>query len=1290
MVSEDLCRRLGIEGTRTKMCVTTLDHVMEGERQVADVEVVGLNGFRLELGGAIFGRIIASEGDAPPRNGDVMGMEHLEGVSFREFDAGDEVEKAIGVIIGAEHAWVWTTGERRVGGTGMAMALETRFGWGLIGPKTEKGSGHFQCHFMSFPSRDDQVNEDLARLFAREFEKVDEGALAMSVEDKYAMRQLEESIHWDAEVGHYRVAVPWKHGREATAAIVNALDSDRMAKDRLRRSVGKMRRDPERMAITFATMRKFDEEGYALDVDPRVHAECPPDEPRWAIPIHVADKPGKPGQVRVCHDCRAPVGGACLNDFILDGPPIACDLSGVIMRFRDGGKVAYGADIAAFFHNVYVHKKDAAAYRYWWFADEGMREYVLKGFQGHVFGSKSSSCVATFALRYHVEQGEAKYGKEVVSAVKRNLYVDDLVKSSPDVETAVALRKGITEALKEGGFDLCKWKSTHREVLLETDKFQLPEAADFLSPAESAEKVLGMRYDYSHDVFFFQPKEEKVRHVVKTKREMLKVIASLYDPMGFIAPFVVKGRMIFQKAVRAVKGWDDKDGLPEELKREFAEWQRRMPELARFRVRRWTSAEGCEGGGAELHLFSDASAEGYGAVAYRRMVGVSGQVHVSIAFSKGHVVPLKVAEAAHHESIPRLELQAARLAAEVKAGIERETVRYERVVMWTDSQCVLKQVRDRKTRFPMFFANRISKIHAVTRVIDWRFVPSALNPADDLSRGLMPASPNWERFHTGPAFLWGPEVEWPEDVSLLGGMPASLCAVVTVEQEMVRHWALRVAESTAFWARKLLRVAGIKRCMMSWVRARRSADDGEVAPGIGLLEREGAEQMIWREVQREAFGAKKGLRGEIDVDRLRRTSLAALCPFMGDDGLLRCGGRLARACQMEYEARFPVILPHDSVLVRDVIMHIHLKFLHAGVDLVLGETRRRFWIVKGRRTVGKVLSSCVTCQKAYKAPMSQQMAPLPPERVAVGAPFRHTGVDVFGPIKVKIVGRSFHKVWVALFTCMAVRAVHLEVLRDMSASSFINALMRFRARRPGAKFFYSDNGSNFTAAEKEIRAEVQRWNGQVAEELRLEGLEWSFNPPVAPHRGGVWERMVRSVKKHLTFVLQEDNLSIEVLTTVLAKAESAVNSRPLTHIGTDARDEAVLTPMDFLCPGVFSHSSDELLPPAPPGAVALRYSWRQARALMDGFWKRWARDYVSALQARPKWRQVEASLKEGDVVLLVDEQVRRGDWKVGRVSETVEEGLVRTVVVRLPGGKTLRRDRTKVVRLELDPARAVA
>ena len=510
-----------------RMSVTTLDRTTESVRQIADVSVEGTNGMEFILGGAIFGNIIAAEGDVPPCDADIAGFPHLRDITLPRFpptttggvdDAGDA---AIGVIIGAEHAEMWMTGEKRIGPKGTPIGIETDIGWGLLGPKLIDNSSAC-CHFASFHPSQVDLSKELQMAFAGNFEPVDEEELAYSVEDKYALKQMEETIRWDAEAGRYRVGLPWKFGREATARAINGLDSDQMAFDRLRRLGRKMQKDPERMRITFETMAKFDEKGRVKIVEPADNATWPLDRPKWTIPIHVADKPGKPGQVRVCHDCKARVGSVCLNDFLLDGPPLACDIRGVIMRFRDGGEVAVAADIKDFFHEVYIDERDAAAFRYWWFRDDSMKEIVMKEFLGHVFGAKSSGCVATFTLRHHVDRNVDKYGAEVKEAVARNFYVDDLCKSLRDVAAAKAFREASTTALKEGGFTLCKWRSSHLEVLQEGEA---PAGAALLDFAASGsdlgnEKILGMRYCFASNEFFFQTDPAKFMMKVTNKRHV--------------------------------------------------------------------------------------------------------------------------------------------------------------------------------------------------------------------------------------------------------------------------------------------------------------------------------------------------------------------------------------------------------------------------------------------------------------------------------------------------------------------------------------------------------------------------------------------------------------------------------------------------------------------------------------------------------------------------------------------------------------------------------------------------
>ena len=174
VVAKSICERLDIRGEAVKMRVTTLDRAVESERRVADVDVEGMDGVALRLSGAIFGDI-AAEDDAPPKDDDIAGMDHLDGVSFPHFPpsrVGEEEEVArkgktsVGVIIGAEHAREWMMGERRVGPSGLPVGVETSLGWGLLGPKTLIDS-HFSCHFASFQPQQDDIACELEKVFSR-------------------------------------------------------------------------------------------------------------------------------------------------------------------------------------------------------------------------------------------------------------------------------------------------------------------------------------------------------------------------------------------------------------------------------------------------------------------------------------------------------------------------------------------------------------------------------------------------------------------------------------------------------------------------------------------------------------------------------------------------------------------------------------------------------------------------------------------------------------------------------------------------------------------------------------------------------------------------------------------------------------------------------------------------------------------------------------------------------------------------------------------------------------------
>ena len=279
------------------------------------------------------------------------------------------------------------------------------------------------------------------------------------------------------------------------------------------------------------------------------------------------------------------------------------------------------------------------------------------------------------------------------------------------------------------------------------------------------------------------------------------------------------------------------------------------------------------------------------------------------------------------------------------------------------------------------------------------------------------------------------------------------------------------------------------------------------------------------------------------------------------------------------------------------------------------------WIVKGAGTVRKVLGACLFCKRRNVSFGVQYMADLPVCRVTSGnAPFYFTDIDFFGPIMVKQ-NRSQVKRYGCVFTCLAMRAVHLEVGFSLETDAFINVLRRFINRRGKFHMFYSDKGTNIVGGYKELRRSLQELNQSVIEQqLKQQQIQWNFNPPYASHMGGIWERVIRSIKRVLSAITTQQALTDDALLTLFSEAEQVVNSRPLTPITMDLEGEEPLIPNHLLmfrptaqqAPGKFDFKDN-----------FVRKIWRQIQYLSDLFWYRWRREYLQTLQTRQKWSGVK-------------------------------------------------------------------
>ncbi|KRX69980.1 hypothetical protein T06_14245 [Trichinella sp. T6] len=349
-------------------------------------------------------------------------------------------------------------------------------------------------------------------------------------------------------------------------------------------------------------------------------------------------------------------------------------------------------------------------------------------------------------------------------------------------------------------------------------------------------------------------------------------------------------------------------------------------------------------------------------------------------------------------------------------------------------------------------------------------------------------------------------------------------------------------------------------------------------------------------VQREAF--EKEL-AAVQSGRNPESKLARFNPYLDENGLLRVGGRLQNS-DMDAERKHPILLPSTHLVMMLLIKRVHERSLHAGTEQTLTDLRQRFWVLKGRSSVKRIVRQCRICKKQSARPYESIMNELPIDRVAVAAPFERIGIDFAGPVFIKMrnnhtaqntrtlysdffvtalphhfrvrlaVVRPANQVSLGLrvrmfidirYTCMVTRAIHLELVTPMTMEQFLNAFHRFAARRGYLVLVQSDNFKTFKQADQELRAQLsENQLSEIRDALTVNRIKWKYITERAPWNGGYWERIVPTVKESLKKVLGNTRMKEDELRTVLCEREARINSRPLTFVGDYPNDPNPLTP----------------------------------------------------------------------------------------------------------------------------------
>ena len=1224
--TEALMQAAGIVGEQRVITRTTLDSTKaEIKTRVAAMRIsdVDENEF-LELPSVYTTSAIAVSSGNTVKGGDLQQWSHLRDLPVSQIGATE-----VTVLIGQDNADLLAQLEVRRGPPGAPIATKTRLGWCVHGPVKyeQQNAANYKATCYEACTLDVQLEKFW------KIESVGAEDKAMSREDLQAMQQWEATI--TRKDGHYEMGIPFKKEQPHLPNNVSA------ARQRLASLKKRLQSDSELQKKYKENMADMINKGFAVRVS---DDEESPMGKTWYLPHHPVMHPQRPGKVRIVFDCAAKFSGTSLNDNILQGPDLTNKLLGVLMRFRTE-KVAIMGDIEAMFHQVRVTPEDRDVLRFLWWPNGDMEaEPVTYKMCVHLFGGTWSPSCCTYAVRRTVEESGSKYDEEISRAVLRNLYVDDCLKSLESVDAAVRTVSGMKGLLGEGGFNLTKWTSNNKDVLE-----QIPEAdrsknaKDLNLCALPAERALGVYWNVESDMFSYKV-NEKTKPL--TKRGVLSVASSVYDPLGFIGPFILKAKQILQELTRKRVEWDD--ALPDEDIEQWNKWKADLQDIEKIEVPRCLQPEHFgKVINAQLHHFSDASQTAYGVASYVRLVDENNQVHCSLLMAKSRVAPIK------QLTIPRLELAAAAMAAEQDAlcrgELEAEPIaKSMKSYFWTDSKIVLQYLNNGTKRFHTFVANRVDKILGITTPAQWRHVPTKENPADDASRGQWAEELREnKRWWSGPKFLSKEENEWPQQANpgevADNDTEVKKCFAAEKADKIHEEHPIDLVNRHSDWNKLKKAVAHI--LLVKDILLKHEPRGAQVT--AAHMDR--AENAILKRVQQQ----------HLTADTIRK--MQNLNPVEKNE-LWCVGGRLKNA-EVPAEMKYPVILPRDSHVVDLIIRKLHEESGHSGREYVLGKTREKYWIISGRVAVRRCLNNCGFCKRNYAKPQQPQMANLPEDRVSPGeAPFTRVGVDYFGPFFVKR-GRGREKRYGCIFTCLTMRAVHIEVAHSLDTDSFLNALQRFISRRGKPKLIRSDNGTNFVGAEKELREVLRTWdNKKINGVMNNSSIEWKFNTPNASHAGGVWERQIRTIRRILTGLTKEQILTDESLLTLMCTVENIINGRPLTTVSDDPTDENPLTPNHLLTmkggvipPGVFNATD-----------INSRKRWKQVQYLADVFWRRWLKDYLPTLQRRSKWQKTTRNMKVGDVVVVCDYTLPRNVWKLGRVVEVMagNDGAVRSVKIR--------------------------
>ena len=1231
-------------------------------------------------------------GKVVPVEIDVTQVQHLQNIPFTESFPREEAE--VDIMIGEP---IYTLLENNISVKDPTQevglnAVSFKLGWVLSGAYPSQLSQHSSNEkktFMRVTRNEDTLEKNLEQFWKTEETGINQKESAQTIEEEEAMELMSKVTKYDSVGKCYHTKILFKPEKKMIIKDNNYVKASAVMKS----VENRIKQDPEKKDLVNQAYREIVQKGFCEKIE-NSHDQSP--ENRYFLCAHPVFSTSKSTPCRLVYnasDKNKRNDNLSLNDCIYVGPSLQPDLLAMLLKFRLSPYVVTG-DVSKMFLMIRLRDEEDKNYHsiLWRNCEEGRPPDKLR-LTRLTMGLTSSPFQAIWVTRDLAKRNEKEFPL-AYKAIMNSLYVDDLVAPCETTELGKRTIEELKEVLAKGSFKIQKFMSNSEDILENVDETQ---------KAPKKGEVLGVTWDSEKDQLKFdlikvnRKGQEKILYPEKeTKRTVLTQIAKIFDVLGLLQGFIIRAKILMQQLWLLKLDWDDP--LPNEMRDVFLEWKRELIEIgSTISIPRYPFSNK-KIAKQMLAVFGDSSFKAYGAVVYLIQVYENQEIESNIILSKAKVAPtsvsipkqkrwieLKESNQAEYSAltIVRLELLAALLAAKLGAYVSNN-LNINEIHLFTDSLVTLNRIKRRPKSFQQWEGNRLVAIHRATQGLKahWHFVPTKLNPADLVSRGmtiedLSPENIWWQ----GPEFLKQNIENWPKQpVQTADTIDNTLVTQVQIVKKVKNDTLEKLRDISSF--QKIVRVICFLRKWLSYKKTKtkslkqiKSRKIAEVA--FETHEKRKAESILWRMVQTNAFNG-------IDDE-----NLVKLNPMINEEHLI-CSSTRFRNSDLPNQVKFPIILPKNDSVVEKFVLYLHKGLLHCGNTQTMSMLNSRFHLIGGRKELRRILFLCKNnlCRKLKR--YDPRMGPLPDERVHENPAFQNVALDYFGPLfchhkceYTTCPHPEIEKTWGCLFTCFSTRAIHLELARSLSTEDFLHCFQKFVAQRGKPRMVFSDNQKAFKAGDKQLKKLLTNLDVNKIKNANIsEGIDWQFNTELMPWGNGICERLVQSVKKPLKTLLGNSKLTVEQLDLLLKEIEVMLNDRPLL---TREQDDNIIpvTPSELLY--------GRKLIPLPDGRKFTEENntflkkLKIRRYLMSRFWKNWQNQYLTNLRLDTKWTQSQnKEVAIGDVVLRLEPNMTKNTWQLGKVVKLCpgSDGVTRTVEILTPERKILKRPVRRLAFLE--------